>query len=154
MDSGFGECDRTLSLKCLEGYGVGTFSAKEMALNGRMDRLPDLAGITTTHSHKPHEEGRPPARAIARDNSADFKMIINGVSKPASAFCSAKTALELGAPIRGILAFTSTSTDTAGRSVPAPGRCALAIAREIPSSKHPLPILDPVHNPPGAIGKK
>ncbi|KAL0953237.1 hypothetical protein HGRIS_004490 [Hohenbuehelia grisea] len=54
---------------------------------------------------------------------------------------SAKTALELGAPIRGILAFTSTSTDKAGRSVPAPGRGALTIAREIPS-KHPLPILD------------
>ncbi|KAF9490473.1 fatty acid synthetase alpha subunit [Pleurotus eryngii] len=54
---------------------------------------------------------------------------------------SAKTALELGAPIRGILAFTSTSTDKAGRSVPAPGRGALTVAREVPS-KHPLPILD------------
>ncbi|KAF5382044.1 hypothetical protein D9615_004428 [Tricholomella constricta] len=54
---------------------------------------------------------------------------------------SAKTALELGAPIRGVLAFTSTSTDKAGRSVPAPGRGALTVAREVPS-KHPLPILD------------
>ncbi|KAG6813968.1 hypothetical protein H0H92_005223, partial [Tricholoma furcatifolium] len=54
---------------------------------------------------------------------------------------NAKTALELGAPIRGILAFTSTSTDKAGRSVPAPGRGALTVAREVPS-KHPLPILD------------
>jgi fatty acid synthase subunit alpha, fungi type len=54
---------------------------------------------------------------------------------------SAKTAIELGAPIRGIIAFTSTSTDKAGRSVPAPGRGALTIAREV-SSKMPLPILD------------
>ncbi|KAI0067274.1 fatty acid synthase [Artomyces pyxidatus] len=54
---------------------------------------------------------------------------------------SAKTAIELGAPIRGILAFTSTSSDKAGRSIPAPGRGALTIAREVPS-KHPLPILD------------
>ncbi|KAF8071859.1 fatty acid synthase [Lyophyllum atratum] len=54
---------------------------------------------------------------------------------------NAKTALELGAPIRGILAFTSTSTDKAGRSVPAPGKGALSVAREVPS-KHPLPILD------------
>jgi fatty acid synthase subunit alpha len=71
---------------------------------------------------------------------------------------SAKTALELGAPIRGILAFTSTSTyalvssvilpslnptfsDKAGRSVPAPGKGALTVAREVPSN-HPLPILD------------
>ncbi|KAF8056930.1 hypothetical protein FPV67DRAFT_1677684 [Lyophyllum atratum] len=54
---------------------------------------------------------------------------------------NAKTALELGAPIRGILAFSSTSTDKAGRSVPAPGKGALRVAREVPS-KHPLPILD------------
>ena len=54
---------------------------------------------------------------------------------------SAKTALELGAPIRGIIAFTSTSTDKAGRSVPAPGRGALSIAREV-KSEQPLPILN------------
>ncbi|KDQ57051.1 hypothetical protein JAAARDRAFT_35647 [Jaapia argillacea MUCL 33604] len=54
---------------------------------------------------------------------------------------SARTALELGAPIRGIVAYTATSTDKAGRSVPAPGRGALTVAREVPS-KHPLPILD------------
>ncbi|EKM78079.1 hypothetical protein AGABI1DRAFT_61049 [Agaricus bisporus var. burnettii JB137-S8] len=54
---------------------------------------------------------------------------------------SAKTALEIGTPIRGILAFTSTSTDKAGRSVPAPGKGALSVAREVPS-KHPLQILD------------
>ncbi|KAH8822971.1 fatty acid synthase [Flagelloscypha sp. PMI_526] len=54
---------------------------------------------------------------------------------------SAKTALELGAPIRGILAFSSTSTDKAGRSIPAPGRGALTVAREMPS-KHTNPILD------------
>ncbi|KAI0635636.1 fatty acid synthase [Trametes polyzona] len=54
---------------------------------------------------------------------------------------SAKTAIELGAPIRGIIGFTSTSTDKAGRSVPAPGRGALSIAREV-HTKQPLPILD------------
>ncbi|KAK2463415.1 hypothetical protein APHAL10511_004501 [Amanita phalloides] len=54
---------------------------------------------------------------------------------------SAKTALELGCPIRGILAFTSTSTDKAGRSVPAPGKGALTVARQVTSSQ-PLPILD------------
>ncbi len=54
---------------------------------------------------------------------------------------SAKTALELGCPIRGIVAFTSTSTDKAGRSVPAPGRGVLTIAKEVPS-KHPHPLLN------------
>ncbi|KAF8206176.1 fatty acid synthase [Mycena galopus ATCC 62051] len=54
---------------------------------------------------------------------------------------SAKTALDLGCPIRGILAFTSTSTDKAGRSIPAPGLGPLTVARQVPS-KNPLPILD------------
>ena len=81
----------------LESHGVCTFSAKEMAfnilglmhpllfsitqvepiwadLNGGMDCLPDLADITTRiHSIKADLH-----RAIARDNSTDFK-IINGV---------------------------------------------------------------------------
>ncbi|CAK5268309.1 unnamed protein product [Mycena citricolor] len=54
---------------------------------------------------------------------------------------SAKTTMELGCPIRGVLAFTSTSTDKAGRSIPAPGLGPLTVAREVPS-KNPLPILD------------
>ena len=84
----------------LEGHGVRTFSAKEMAfnilglmhpllfgitqvepiwadLNGGMDRLPDLADITTrirTDLAKKSEL----RRSIARDNAADFK-VINGV---------------------------------------------------------------------------
>lgn len=84
----------------LESYGVRTFSAKEMAfnilglmhpllfsitqvepiwadLNGGMDRLPDLADITSrirTNLNKKADL----RRAIARDNSADFK-VINGV---------------------------------------------------------------------------
>ncbi|KAG1733487.1 hypothetical protein EDD22DRAFT_852604, partial [Suillus occidentalis] len=39
------------------------------------------------------------------------------------------TVLEIGAPIRGILAFTSTSTDKAGRSIPLLIRGALSVAR-------------------------
>jgi fatty acid synthase subunit alpha, fungi type len=84
----------------LESYGVRTFSAKEMAfnilglmhpllfsitqvepiwadLNGGMDRLPDLADITTRirlNLNKTSEL----RRAIARDNAADFK-ITNGL---------------------------------------------------------------------------
>lgn len=84
----------------LESYGVRTFSAKEMAfnilglmhpllfsitqvepiwadLNGGMDRLPDLADITNRIRIKLNKKADL-RRAIARDNSADFK-IINGV---------------------------------------------------------------------------
>src|ERR1700722_12511956 len=84
----------------LESHGVRTFSAKEMAfnilglmhpllfsitqvepiwadLNGGMDRLPDLAEITTkirTDLNKLSDI----RRAITPDNSADFK-VVNGV---------------------------------------------------------------------------
>ncbi|WRT68298.1 uncharacterized protein IL334_005274 [Kwoniella shivajii] len=54
---------------------------------------------------------------------------------------SAKTALEMGASIQGIVAYTSTHTDKAGRSIPAPGRGILSTAREI-TPKEALPILD------------
>ncbi len=84
----------------LESHGVRTFSAKEMAfnilglmhpllfsitqvepiwadLNGGMDRLPDLAEVTTRIrlGLKQKSDLR---RAIARDNASDFK-IMNGV---------------------------------------------------------------------------
>jgi fatty acid synthase subunit alpha len=84
----------------LEGYGVRTFSAKEMAfnvlglmhpllfsitqvepiwadLNGGMDRLPDLADISSKIRGSLNKKSEL-YRAIASDNSADFK-VINGV---------------------------------------------------------------------------
>ncbi|KAK6981078.1 hypothetical protein R3P38DRAFT_2579259 [Favolaschia claudopus] len=62
---------------------------------------------------------------------------------------SAKTALDLGCPIRGILAFTSTylivfHSDKACPSIPAPGLGPLSIARQI-SYKNPIPIIDLVY---------
>jgi fatty acid synthase subunit alpha, fungi type len=84
----------------LEGYGVRTFSAKEMAfnilglmhpllfsitqvepiwadLNGGMDRLPDIAEITGRIRLNLMKKSDL-RRAIAQDNAADFKTI-NGV---------------------------------------------------------------------------
>jgi fatty acid synthase subunit alpha len=81
----------------LESHGVRTFSAKEMAfnilglmhpllfsitqvepiwadLNGGMDRLPDLANITS-HIRSKLNNIADLRRAIARDNSADFKIV-------------------------------------------------------------------------------
>lgn len=84
----------------LESYGVRTFSAKEMAfnilglmhpllfsitqvepiwadLNGGMDRLPDLADVTTRIRLGLNKKSDL-RRAIARDNAADYK-VMNGV---------------------------------------------------------------------------
>lgn len=54
---------------------------------------------------------------------------------------SAQLALDMGVPIHGIVALTTTATDKIGRSVPAPGQGVLTTARENPS-KFPSPLLD------------
>ncbi|KAI0483302.1 fatty acid synthase subunit alpha [Xylariaceae sp. FL0804] len=54
---------------------------------------------------------------------------------------TAKLALDMGVPIYGVLAFTTTASDKIGRSVPAPGKGVLTTAREIPG-KFPSPLLD------------
>ncbi|KAK2737905.1 3-oxoacyl-[acyl-carrier-protein] synthase [Myotisia sp. PD_48] len=54
---------------------------------------------------------------------------------------SAQLALDMGVPIYGIIALTTTATDKIGRSVPAPGKGVLTTARENPG-KFPSPLLD------------
>ncbi|KZF21193.1 fatty acid synthase-like protein [Xylona heveae TC161] len=54
---------------------------------------------------------------------------------------TARLALDMGVPIYGILALTTTATDKIGRSVPAPGQGVLTTARENPT-KFPSPLLD------------
>ncbi|KAI9721035.1 MAG: hypothetical protein M1812_002515 [Candelaria pacifica] len=54
---------------------------------------------------------------------------------------NAKLALDMGVPIYGVIAMTSTATDKVGRSVPAPGKGVLTTARENPT-KFPSPLLD------------
>ena len=54
---------------------------------------------------------------------------------------TAKLALDMGVPIHGVLALTTTASDKIGRSVPAPGQGVLTTAREH-AGKFPSPLLD------------
>ncbi|PGH22992.1 fatty acid synthase subunit alpha [Polytolypa hystricis UAMH7299] len=54
---------------------------------------------------------------------------------------TAQLALDMGVPIYGVLALTTTATDKIGRSVPAPGKGVLTTARENPG-QFPSPLLD------------
>ncbi|ROT40734.1 fatty acid synthase subunit alpha reductase [Sodiomyces alkalinus F11] len=54
---------------------------------------------------------------------------------------TAQLALDMGVPIHGIVALTTTATDKIGRSVPAPGQGVLTTAREH-AGKFPSPLLD------------
>ncbi|KAJ2830624.1 fatty acid synthase alpha subunit Lsd1 [Coemansia erecta] len=55
---------------------------------------------------------------------------------------SATTAIEIGAPIYGIVAMSSTATDKQGSSVPAPGQGILTTARETNATKAESRLLD------------
>ena len=82
----------------------------------------------TSHSGKEFTMGCEPSEmsrraTTTRSGSMEFMSI--GIH----VITSAKTALELGAPIRGIIVFTSISTNEAGRSIPAPGRGSLTVTR-------------------------
>ncbi|PYH48719.1 fatty acid synthase subunit alpha [Aspergillus saccharolyticus JOP 1030-1] len=54
---------------------------------------------------------------------------------------TATLALKMGLPIRGIIAFASTSSDKAGRSVPAPGKGVLTNAKHVASTV-PAPLMN------------
>ncbi|KAJ1938514.1 hypothetical protein FBU59_004414 [Linderina macrospora] len=54
---------------------------------------------------------------------------------------SASAAIEIGAPIYGIIAMSGTATDKQGRSIPAPGQGLLTAASERPTA-FPSPLLD------------
>ncbi|KAI5863026.1 putative 3-oxoacyl-synthase [Durotheca rogersii] len=56
---------------------------------------------------------------------------------------SAQTALELGLPVRAVVAHVQTASDGVGRSVPAPGKGIMVNVREDPSAaRGPSPLLD------------
>ncbi|KAJ1782783.1 fatty acid synthase alpha subunit Lsd1 [Coemansia sp. RSA 2167] len=56
---------------------------------------------------------------------------------------SAKAAIEFGAPIYGIVAYSGTATDKQGSSLPAPGMGVLTSARHSNKSTVPMRIMDP-----------
>ncbi|EJD06870.1 fatty acid synthase [Fomitiporia mediterranea MF3/22] len=94
----------------------------------------------TSNAETEFAMGREPTE-MSRPTTTTRSGFMESMGSGVHVLMTAKTALELGSPIRAVIGFTSTSTDKAGRSVPAPGRGALSIAREV-SAKHSSPILD------------
>ncbi|KAJ5594568.1 uncharacterized protein N7459_000776 [Penicillium hispanicum] len=86
-----------------------------------------------THGRTPQEMSRPTTTTRAgfmESQGCGMQLIM-----------SAQLALDMGVPIHGIIALTTTATDKIGRSVPAPGQGVLTTARENPG-KFPSPLLD------------
>ncbi|BGP33270.1 fatty acid synthase alpha subunit Lsd1 [Rhodotorula toruloides] len=94
----------------------------------------------TSNSETEFAAGREP-NEMSRPTTSTRAGFMESMGCGAQVLMSAKTAIEMGATIYGIVAYTATATDKAGRSIPAPGRGVMGTAREI-TSKYPSPILD------------
>ncbi|GFF60256.1 fatty acid synthase subunit alpha [Aspergillus udagawae] len=81
----------------------------------------------------PHEMSRP-----ATSTRSGF---VESQGAGLQVLTTAALALKMGLPIRGIVAFVNTSSDKAGRSVPAPGRGVLTNAKQV-ASKVPSPLMN------------
>ncbi|KAI8394241.1 fatty acid synthase [Radiomyces spectabilis] len=85
------------------------------------------------------EHGRTPAE-MSRPATTSRNGFMEAHGAANHILMTAATALEIGAPIYGIIALTNTASDKEGRSVPAPGAGVLTTARE--SSKNASPLLN------------
>lgn len=94
----------------------------------------------TSNTATEYAMGREP-REFSRPTTSTRAGFMEAQGTGVQILMTASTAIKMGATVRGIVAFTSTSTDKAGRSIPAPGRGVLTIARELTPST-PLPLLD------------
>jgi fatty acid synthase subunit alpha len=94
----------------------------------------------TSNAVDEFEHGRTP-REMSRPTTTTRNGFMESQGSGVQVIMTAKLALEMGVPIYGILALTTTASDKIGRSVPAPGQGVLTTAREHPG-KLPSPLLD------------
>ncbi|KAK5625747.1 hypothetical protein RRF57_001463 [Xylaria bambusicola] len=130
-----------------QGYDLITSGTAKVCLVGGFDDMTqdtsaEFANMKATNNsaadlkdrgRAPHETCRP-----CTTSRAGF---VESEGCGMQVLASAKTALELGLPIRAVVAHVSTSNDGIGRSVPAPGQGLMTQVRES-STAPPSPLLD------------
>ncbi|KAL1996066.1 hypothetical protein VTN49DRAFT_389 [Thermomyces lanuginosus] len=94
----------------------------------------------TSNAKEEFARGREPGE-MSRPTSTTRNGFMESQGCGVQVIMTAQLALEMGVPIYGIVAMTSTATDKIGRSVPAPGQGVLTTARE-KSGNFPSPLLD------------
>ncbi|KAI8318366.1 thiolase-like protein, partial [Martensiomyces pterosporus] len=94
----------------------------------------------TSNSVEELSRGRTP-KEMSRPCTSTRCGFIEGEGAGIVTLMSASAAIDMGAPIYGIVAMSGTATDKEGRSIPAPGKGILTSARELPSML-PSPLLD------------
>lgn len=110
----------------------------KMCLVGGIDDLEEhmayeFANMKATNNNElDAASGRTP-KEMSRPTASDRRGFIESHGAGVQIVCTAKLALDMGLPIYGIVAFSGTSSDKVGRSVPAPGKGVMVNVRERPS---------------------
>lgn len=94
----------------------------------------------TSNAEDEFAHGRTP-KEMSRPNTTTRAGFMESQGCGMQLLMSGQLALDMGVPIHGVVALTTTATDKIGRSVPAPGQGVLTTARENPG-KFPSPLLD------------
>jgi fatty acid synthase subunit alpha len=94
----------------------------------------------TSNGDLEHAAGRDP-KEMSRPTASSRKGFMEAQGCGMQVVCTAQLAIDMGLPIHGIVAFTGTSSDKIGRSIPAPGQGVLVHATETKCT-FPSPFLD------------
>ncbi|KAK8022507.1 fatty acid synthase alpha subunit FasA [Apiospora rasikravindrae] len=133
------------------GYDLIVTGKAKAVLVGGTDALErDIAAEfanmqATIDLDKDAATGRTPKEA-SRPTTTTRAGFVEGEGAGIQLLTTAQLALDMGLPIRGIIALTHTASDKIGRSVPAPGKGVLTIAAEREQSSNiPSRMLDIAH---------
>ncbi|KAH7177055.1 thiolase-like protein [Dactylonectria macrodidyma] len=129
------------------GYGTIIQGKARVCFVGGFDDLGEEGSYefgnmgATSNTVKEFTHGRAP-REMSRPAASTRGGFMEPQGCGTQIIMTAKLALEMGVPIYGIVALTTTASDKIGRSIPAPVQGILTIAREKTSNKFPNPLLD------------
>ncbi|KAI0881212.1 putative 3-oxoacyl-synthase [Annulohypoxylon maeteangense] len=129
-----------------QGFDLITSGAAKICLVGGFDDMTqdtsaEFANMkATNNSMADLERGRAP-HETSRPCASSRKGFVESEGCGMQLLTSAKIALDLGLPIRSIVAHVQTASDGTGRSVPAPGKGIMVNVRETPNP-NPSPLLD------------
>ena len=136
------------SLESLEtGFETIVSGKAKMCLIGGFDDYTEavaseFANMNATNNNREDSaRGRDP-KEMSRPTTSTRSGFVESQGGGVQVISSARLALDMGLPIYGVVAWTGTSSDKIGRSVPAAGKGMLVNAREIPTKYH-SPLLDP-----------
>lgn len=95
----------------------------------------------TVNSETDREKGRTP-KEMSRPTASSRAGFVEAQGCGIQIVMSASTALEMGVPIYAIVAYTGMASDKIARSVPAPGKGILTVARQDPSASLTSPPIE------------